>query len=162
MRVPGQTPDLEQLAASQLAAWLTGVPVGSALDIDSAHDLQDTLELLIPQILRRKHHEWQVESIDGFFFSSAVKTDNESVALVGTCILISDQAVTPFALDISLSPSSTIRYLRIRLGEPGKGALGISGPECNSRAAREMLAALNARLDRVHWMYDVTMPESDR
>lgn len=117
----------------------------------------DTLELLIPKILREKHAEWDKESIDGFFFSSTVMSDDTSAQLVGTCILISDQTVTPFALNLSLLDPTAFRSLRIRLGEPGEGRLGISGPACNSPAAQKMLLALNARLDRVNWAYDVAV-----
>jgi hypothetical protein len=152
-----RAPDLERLAAEQVAACLKQVPVGSPLPIDSSSELCDTLELLIPEILRRTHPEWGAESIDGFFFSSAVKNDDVSAELAGTCILISDQTVTPFALDLRLSDPQVFASFRIRLGEPGEGPLGISGPECGSCAARDMLLVLNARLERVDWVYDVTL-----
>jgi hypothetical protein len=75
----------------------------------------------------------------------------------GTCILISDQTVAPFALSLSLADADTFRSFRIRLGEPGTGPLGISGPACDSRAGQEMLFALNGRLGRVDWVYDVAL-----
>jgi hypothetical protein len=106
---------------------------------------------------RRKHPEWENESIDGFFFSSAVKSQEASAALVGTCILISDQAVTPFAMNLSLLDPRGFRAFRIRLGESGVGTLGISGPQCNSGAAREMLVDLNARMAVVDWVYDIAL-----
>lgn len=152
-----QTPDLERIAANQVAARLEESAIGSRLSIDSSSDLCNTLELLIPEILRREHSEWDKESIDGFFFSSAVKNDERSCELAGTCILISDQTVTPFALNLSLAETGMFRFFRIRLGEPGRGPLGISGPPCNSRAAQEVLFALNERLDRVDWAYDVAL-----
>jgi hypothetical protein len=150
-------PDLERLAAEQVAACLNQVPVGSSLSIDSSSELCDILELLIPEILRRRHPEWGAESIDGFFFSSAIKNDDSAAELVGTCILISDQAVTPFALDLRLSDPQAFASFRIRLGEPERGPLGISGPESGSPGARDMLLALNARRERVDWVYDVTL-----
>jgi hypothetical protein len=136
---------------------LQGADVGASLAIDSASDLCSTLELLIPEVLRSEHPEWNTESIDGFFFSSAVKTDDGMAELTGTCILISDQTVTPFALDVGLSDVGTFRSFRIRLGEPGTGPLGISGPPCNSSAAQTMLAVLSDRLERVAWTYDVSV-----
>lgn len=152
-----ETPDLERLAANQLAARLKGLAVGSPLSVDSSSDLCDTLEMLIPGVLRRDHREWEKESIDGFFFSHAIKSDECSSELAGTCILISDQTVTPFALNLSLADTAGFRSFRIRLGEPGGGPLGISGPVCNSRAAQKMLLTLDARLDRVAWVYDSAM-----
>lgn len=148
-------PDLEQIAASQLAACLRGVEVSSPLSIDSSSELCYTLELLIPAILRRTHWEWENESIDGFFFASATKTSDQSADLVGTCILIRDQTVTPFLLNLSLTEPTKLGSVRIRLGEPGGGPLGISGPASTSRAAQELLAMLVARLDGVNWVYDV-------
>ncbi|MGO9973630.1 MAG: hypothetical protein ACLP01_12675 [Solirubrobacteraceae bacterium] len=155
MTSANEAPDLGQLAAEQIAACLHAVSGGSPLQVDSSSELCFTLELLIPEVLRRKHPEWARESIDGFFFSSAVKTAERSAELAGTCILIGDQAVTPFALTLSLSDAEGFRAFRIRLGEPGKGPLGISGPECNSPAARDVLVGLNTRLERINWVYDV-------
>lgn len=154
------SPDLGRLAAEQVANYLERVPVGSPLPIESSSALCDILELLVPDILRRSYVEWQKESIDGFFFSSTAKTDDLSAELSGTCILISDQTVTPFALDIRLSDRRRVETLRIRLGEPGTGPIGISGPACNSRAAQQMLFALNARVEAVNWVYDATVGAS--
>jgi hypothetical protein len=152
----GNSPELRGLAAEQVAALLEEVPDGSPLALDSSGELCNTLELLVPELLRRQHHEWKTESIDGFFFSSAVKISELSAELVGTCILISDQTVTPFALDMSLAGWHDFAALRIRLGEPGSGPLGISGPRCNSSAADKLLYALNTRLAFVDWAYDVS------
>lgn len=158
MTTPSRTPDLAQIAAGQLAACLGAVVVGSPLPIDSSSDICSTLELLVPQLLRPTHPEWGIESIDGFFFSRAIKRDEACAELAGTCILISDQTVTPFAFDLCVADDGTLRPARIRLGEPGAGQLGISGPECNSRAAAELLSGLNSRLDRVDWAYDLAAP----
>lgn len=146
-----------RLAAEEVANYLERVPVGSSFPIDSSAGLCDILELLVPEVLRRSNPEWQEESIGGFFFSSAVKTGDLSAEIAGTCILISDQTVTPVALSSRLSGRHRFEALRIRLGEPGSGPLGISGPPCNSRAAQEMLVDLNARVDAVNWVYDVTV-----
>lgn len=147
---------LEQRVANRLSVLLKGLPVGSPLSIDSSADLCTALEFLIPAILRQDHAEWERESIDGFFFSSAIKRDETTAELAGTCILISDQAVTPFALGLSIEDDGSLRSMRIRLGEAGGGPLGISGPSCKSRAARELLLALNERIDRIEWTYDVS------
>ena len=148
-------PDLRRLAAEHLAAHLDRVPVGSSFVIDSSAALCDVLELLVPESLRPTNPEWQKESIDGFFFASAVKTGEGSAEMAGTCILISDQSVTPFALSVSLADNHRIETLRVRLGEPGGGRLGISGPACNSRAGEELLQGLVSRLGDVRWKYDV-------
>src|SRR4051812_43693379 len=119
MDMQRRSPDLERLAAEQVSTYLERVSVGSSLPIDSSAALCDILELLVPEILRRSNPEWQKESIDGFFFSTAVKTADVSAQLAGTCILISDQTVTPFALSLRLSDAHRFHEIRIRLGEPG-------------------------------------------
>ena len=148
-------PDLEGLAASQVAACLVGLPVGAPLPLASSSDLCFILELLIPALLRTDYPEWGHESIDGFFFASAVKSDRRAATLAGTCILMSDQTVTPFILNLDLADQGGFDLFRIRLGDLGHGPLGISGPAANSTAAQTLLLSLNARLDQVDWAYDV-------
>ena len=157
MTAAGQRPDLELLAARQLADLLENVAIGASVPISSSSDICDTLELWIPQVLRVERPEWERESIDGFYFSHAVKRGSASAQFAGTCILIRDQAVTPFWLDLTIADDSRLRPSSIRLGEPGNGPLGISGPGCNSRAASELLAGIEARMDRIDWVYSTTM-----
>ncbi len=150
-------PDLARLAARQLAGLLDGVAPGASLPVESSSELCFTLEYLIPQWLRRTYPEWERESIDGFFFSSAIKNDHASAELAGTCILISDQTVTPFAMELTLANGEAFRGSRIRLGEPGGGPLAISGPPCTSPAAKEVHSALNGRLDHIDWVYEMAV-----
>lgn len=152
-----QTPDLERLAAHELASELNGVATGAALSLDMTSKLSLILERFIPQLLRQAHPEWEKESIDGFFFSRTRKTDETSAELVGTCILISDQTVTPFTLDLTVAHDGSLRPVRVRLGERGGGPLGISGPVCTSSAANKLLLGLVARLDRIKWVYIATI-----
>lgn len=154
---PEHSIDLEALAASEVAAHLGEKPVASTLEIDSSSKLCPILELLIPSELGRVFPEWEAESIDGFFFSSAVKSGEGSAALAGTCILISDQTLTPFSLKMSLAPSDGFEVFRIRMGEAGSGPLGISGPKHGSPEARELLSSLNPRLRTIDWKYELNL-----
>jgi hypothetical protein len=157
MTMSNDGPNLERLTGMEVSELLHGTGVNAELDIDPASDLLSMLELLIPKVLRDEHPEWETESIDGFFLASAVKSTDRSMSMIGTCILISDQAVTPFALELRLAGDDIVRFLRIRLGEPGGGPLGISGPPSNSRGATELLASLPARVDELAWTYDETI-----
>lgn len=153
-------PDLKKLAATQLAAELQGLGVGSTLAIETSSGLCVTglcltLERLIPALLRMEYPEWERESIDGFFLASATKTAPRTAELTGTCILISDQTVTPFALTLGLTDSTVFQIINIKLGESGAGPLGISGPVCTSPDAGELLRGLGARIDRIEWVYEV-------
>jgi hypothetical protein len=142
------------MAAQELATLLNDVQVGSSLCVDSASSICPVLERLIPHVLAARHAEWHSESLDGFAFSHAVRNGLGSAEFAGTCILISDQKMTPFRLNVELSAEPTISRLRIRLGELGSGSLGISGPEWGSSAAWKLLYSLDERLDLVDWVYD--------
>lgn len=149
--------DLRNDAACALSGYLAKVQVGASLPIDPSAELLEILEFLIPGVLRLSHPEWQDESIDGFRISSATKTTELSAEMTGTCILISDQSVTPFEFDLELSRNDGFESIRIRLGESGGGPLGISGPSCTSDAAKRLLIGLNSRLDSVDWVYTVSI-----
>jgi hypothetical protein len=147
---------LRGLAAERLAALMQPVPIGSGLSLESGADLSAALERLIPDLLREEHPEWTYESLDGFYFASATKVSETSAELFGTCILISDQTVTPFVLNLSLKGVDDLQAIRIRLGEPGGGRLGISGPTWGSDAAWKLNYLLAERLSNVEWAYDLT------
>jgi hypothetical protein len=142
-------------AAEELAACMEGAAAGAPLPIDSGSALAATLEYLVPQLLAQSHAEWRGESLDGFYFSSAVRSDNRSAVLAGLCILMTDQTVTPFTLNLSMSDEAKLKRVRIRLGEPGGGRLGISGPVAGSSDVLKSLWALDARLETIDWVYDV-------
>lgn len=152
----GVNPRLEYHLAIELSELLGQVPTGAELSVPPSSDLCSSLELFVPQLLRCRYTEWLEESLDGIFVAHAQKTATHAVRLLGTCILISDQTVTPFLIDLELSPSATsVKSFRVLLGEPGGGALGISGPACNSKDARRLLETLTGRLGDIEWVYEV-------
>ena len=150
-------PDLWLLAAEQFAPLLAEVPAGSPIAIDRVSDLCATLEYLVPQVLRQEHPEWKAESIDGFYFARAVKVGDGSAELAGACILIRDQTLTPVRLNVDLSSEKTFDSFRVRLGEPGTGALGISGPPWAAVAASFTAVEVVDRLEAIDWVYDVAI-----
>ncbi len=152
----GGAADLEALAASELRALLQGVPVGSHFEVSPSEKLCFTLELFLPHLLCRRYPEWTGESFDGFFTARARKTGPNAAELVGMCIVISDQTVTPFLIELTLcSEADAVASFRVCVGESGGGRLGISGPACNSPNASLLLGALVDRLEEVVWSYTV-------
>ncbi len=150
------TVDLDGIAARELYDLLDGVSVGAAFTVGPSDDLWSSLERLFPILLSPVYPVWKSESLDGFYLALAQKTDATSARLVGTCILISDQTVTPFCAELAISPTAdSIASYRILLGESGGGALGISGPPCHSFAAHKLLAGIVARIDDVDWAFAV-------
>ena len=148
--------DLDRQTAVELAALLARVGVGEPLPTTPYADLFTTLEYLLPALLRRDHPEWKHESLDGLSLARAVRSAQRSAEFLGTCILITDQTVTPFALEVTLGSEPEIESLRLRLGEPGGGQLGISGPPCNSGAASTLRMLLPDRIDDVDWSFTAT------
>jgi hypothetical protein len=148
--------DLKEFVAGQLATILDDATSSTRLILDEASDVFYALELLIPAILRLRYPEWEHESIDGFRLSSAVKMER-SLQLLGVCILIGDQTTTPFQMRLTLTDEASLTGSRVRLGEPGAGPLGISGPPCNSRSAAAQLASLEERAPEVAWVYEADL-----
>lgn len=147
-------PALCSKLAAELQPVLAPVAVGASFDIAPSSRLCAALELIIPQVLSRSYDEWANESIDGVFVARATKSGPLLAEILGTCILISDQTVAPVHVQIGLSHSRTgVDLLRVFLGEPGSGALGISGPPCHSRAASDLLANVADRAGQIEWSY---------
>ena len=151
--------NLEAQLASELAVLLKDVSVGAEFAIHPSASVCYSLELFIPRVLSDRFSEWEKESLDGIFVAKARKTSPNAVEFWGTCILISDQTVTPLYVELVLTPSAeTIDSFRVRLGEQGGGKLGISGPECNSVDAKQLLVSVSSRLNDIVWTYSI---ESD-
>jgi hypothetical protein len=142
--------------ASELHDLMQGLPIGAQFSVPPSANICCSLELFIPEVLRQRFPEWEKESLDGIFVARATKTGSGAAELMGTCILISDQTVTPFLVELELSQkadSNAVRPIRLMLGEPGSGALRISGPPCNSPDAQRLLGSLVDRINKVPWSY---------
>lgn len=151
-----QTERLTEALATALEELLREVPVGATLTVSSDTDIGYSLERFIPGLLRRSYLEWRDESLDGIFVAYARKTGPSGLEMAGTCILIRDQTVTPFMAEFQVvrpSQGTSVEALKLMVGEAGAGALGISGPPCNSREARLVLATLMQRIEDVAWVY---------
>jgi len=113
------------------------------------------LERYLPDLLRGGYSEWNAESLDAIYVAAARKIGGGSAAeIFGTCLLIGDQRLTPFCVRLAVSDGAVTSYC-LRLGEPGEGSLGISGPRFNSRAATALLVNLVGRLDQIQWVYAI-------
>ena len=120
--------------------------------------LDEVRELFLPRCLREVYPEWANESLDGLFVARATKTGPASAVFVGTCILISDQTVTPFAVELgAIEETEHAIVVQLKLGEPGAGPLGIAGPPVNSTQAEALLASLLDRIDGVAWCYGLPL-----
>lgn len=149
-------PGLKAILATEMAEILEPVPPGTRFSVPPHEHICGSLELFIPALLRTRFPEWERESLDGIFVARATKTGPGTARFLGTCILISDQTITPLWLELSLSPAKdALSSYRVLLGEPGSGRLGISGPPCNSEAARQMLETITSRFETIRWSYSM-------
>jgi hypothetical protein len=147
-------PDLQDLVASAFWALLEEIPVGAEINEEQAADLLGTLEYFLPLRLELDFPEWRGESLDGFYFAKAEKTGNGTARFIGTCILISDQTMTPFFLELSLTASGDdLASIKLFLGEKGGGKLGISGPGWGTKGAWKLIENIPYRLDSIRWSY---------
>ena len=152
------SPGVVSQLAAELRNLMQGLSIGAQFAVPPSANICYSLELFIPGILRQRYPEWEKESLDGIFVARATKIGCAAAELVGTCMLISDQTVTPFLLDLNVSQEGdfdAVTAVRVMLGEPGSGPLGISGPPCNSRDAQRLLMSLVDRIDEVAWSYTI-------
>lgn len=152
----GEADRLSSQLAVQLRELLDGLPVGAQFEVHPGADICFCLELLLPRALREQHAEWEKESLDGIFVARATKTGPTAAEIVGTAILISDQTVTPFVVElVAAEVGGGVAVRRLSIGEAGGGPLGISGPAANSAQAQGLLVTLLGR--KVAWSYTLEM-----
>ena len=160
MRVEQQVSVAERRLAEEVLAATSCQDVGDSFTPTPDSEICSYLERYVPEVLSRKYGVWSGESLDGVFVIQGSVTNSCRVSLLGTAILLRDQRVAPLLVEVEASSSgdSIVSY-RIRLGEPGGGPLGISGPACNSGASSRLLHRLPNRvaLQRVDWVFFVEM-----
>ncbi len=152
-----ERPSLEQVVAMDLASLTRDAPIGSSLTFAPSSRLCSALERYLPELLERADRRWGAERFDGIFMVHAQKIADRAVRAFGTAVLISDQTITPVSMELTVTDDGlSIGEYRVRVGEPGGGSLGISGPPCNSGAAARLASRLAQRLElgQVSWMYE--------
>lgn len=152
----GATADLERRVAADLSSWLEGLPVGAEFSVEPTAEVCASLELYIPRLLQEKYEQWKRESLDGVRVACAYKTGPNAARIGGTCILITDQSVTPFLLEaVASSSGQALESFRVCVGEAGDGPLGISGPDWGSSESAILSATIADRIDNVDWSFEV-------
>ena len=142
------------LICSKLRPILAALNANDAIpDSDAFRDVLVSLELYIPRVLREVHREWRHESLDGIFTASAWKTGDREIDLIGYCILISDQTVTPLRVKMQLDATDDeVAWLECWLGEnTDSGMMRI--PYSGNWSKK--LVTLQDRVDVDDWTYHV-------
>jgi hypothetical protein len=136
------TTPLEQSLVRSLRLILEPLPDQSVIsDSDEFRKVCSYLESYIPAIIREVHPE--SETLDGVMATIARKTGPGAALLAGHCILIEDQTVTPFHLQIQIAHDiEEVSWLECRFGQASP-----LSPETASMIAEEEL--IDRRLVRV-------------
>lgn len=108
----------------------------------------------MPAVLREIHAFWKYESLDGVFHELARKTGPRQVEIAGLCILISDQTLTPYHVQLRFASSADeIEWLDCRLGEI-RGDVLVRVPY-NSYFDRGGVRSVADRLRSIEWQFHV-------
>ena len=152
------TSKLEEIASRCLRASLAGLPLQASISTsDHFSKFQSALELLVPSLLVDKYPWWRRESLDAFEFAVARRLRREEAEFIGLCLLITDQAWTPFHLRLRISPRvDQIEALECKLGESGVGNGGMVRAPYGSLRATKLLYSVERRLQSISWAYTIT------
>ena len=108
------------------------------------------LEFFLPEVLSEIHAG---ESLDGIFPAVSRKTADREIEIVGLCVFIGDQTLTPLHLQMQIDATKdTVSRLEYWLGE--STAEGMLRIPYESNWAKK-LSALSDRLDSIDWTYHV-------
>ena len=127
----------------------------SFVDGQKFREVASCLEYFIPDVLSEVHAEWEYESLDGVLPVVARKTAELEAEILGHCILISDQTVTPFHLRLQLSPASReVSWLECRFGKRGKHGMERMPYDSRFKDAAALYSMRETR-HLIDWVYHV-------
>lgn len=106
-------------------------------------------------MLREVHAYWKHESLDGVFHELAVKTGSRTARIAGHCILISDQTLTPYHVQLRYAfDADEIEWFDCRLGE-------IRGDDMVRIPYNRSVRSVSDRLNTIQWKFHVGFGEED-
>src|SRR5215218_4706872 len=115
----------EQVLSRALRSALADLPDGAGVpDSEPYRDALTALEYYIPEVLGELHREWRFGGLDGVIPVVARKAGAGEVELLGLCVLMDDQTLTPLHLRLRVSLiGDAVAWLECRLGEAGAGGM---------------------------------------
>jgi hypothetical protein len=148
----------EKYSAKHFGLILSSLKIGDR--IKESKEFQDALgglEIYVPEILSDKYAFWKGEGLDGFYCSDAIKSGPYEAKLLGMCILISDQSLTPFYFNFGLSDSlNRFEWLVCKLGENGKNGLIRHPYESWPKELHKL------RVDSITWEFEISFGEKTK
>jgi hypothetical protein len=155
------TSQFEKAIAKSLRSCLADLAVGAS--IENSKEFQQLLrglEFFLPAVLSKVYYHWKYESMDGLYLAVARKTAPREAELIGLCILISDQTLTPIHVRIRASEfEDQIEWLECKVGESGEGKGRMVRLPYDSSKQGKLLVTLPDRLYTLDWAYQVSIDE---
>jgi hypothetical protein len=127
-------------------------------DSDELRDALGGLEWFLPEVLKEIHPQWKNESLDGIFPGRAVKVGDDEIDVIGACILITDQTLTPLRVRLQLDPAhGVVSWLECWLGESRGGKM--RRVPYSSRTTWVNPLGVVERFDSIKWFYHAAYGE---
>jgi hypothetical protein len=149
----------ESIASAALRRILEPLACGARIEeTDDLRKVLSALERFLPAALRGAYPEdWTYESLDGLFVARAFKIELRTADLVGMCILLTDQNVTPFHVCLRVAAAvDEIEWVHCRLGEQTED--GLLRIPYSATTWRQRLHALD--VSAIAWAYEVDLHRS--
>ena len=149
------TSNAEAIACRALRAALDDVEPGSPIpDSETFREFLSALERVLPDALAQEQPYWQYESLDGILPEVARKTNPREAEILGLCVLISDQTLTPVHVRIAVSGNADeIAWLDCKLGEKGDGSGGLQRIPYDADRLSKELYLVGRYAPDIHWAY---------
>ena len=143
----------EHVLGVQLREFLAATGTGSET---SYRDMLSALEYYTTELLQYCEGWPSHESLDGVLPSRITKVDENEMEVLGVCILISDQTVTPMHATFRLTPrSEDIAMATCRVGEPDRASGGLLRLPYGSADASLARSTLPDRLGMFPWLFTI-------
>jgi len=135
----------EESTCRLLWAILADLPTGDPIpDSDYFREALGALEFYLSELFS--------ETLDGIIPLVARKLGDDEVEIFGVGILISDQTVTPLALQLQFVASGdAVSWLEGRLGERGDNGM-VRTPYDSLHVVTKRLRKLGCRTDAIDWV----------
>jgi hypothetical protein len=149
----------ESLICTYLRPVLASLPSHSAIDqSENFGKVLTGIEWFIPEVLEEIHSEWKGDDLDGIYPALANKNSDFEIEIIGLCIFIQDQTLTPLHLLLQLDPTeNVISWFKCRLGESTGNGMRRE-PYSQGIVNGNKLQVLK-RLNSINWVYHVEYGE---
>jgi hypothetical protein len=154
-----------EIISRSLRTILANLPNGANIVAsDELRDVQEGLVWWLPGIFEEIHPEFRYICLDGVWSAMARKTGPGEIEILGLCIFIEDQTLTPLYVRMQIAESTDeVSWLLCKLGERLKGERGETGkhgmvrlPYSSFDRAIGRVYRLDGNPDGIDWVYSVT------